>query len=186
MRVLLGLAAIPLTILLTACNMTDDKTVNEDITPASDGTAKIDAEFKFARVPSSFAPIKAIKGHTTWGSTFLSYSAGYSATQQDVEAFLQASHARKDSLMYRTKEGCPPAPPAEPSPAAPTALMDLWMGYGILDRCATIESWYLPNSELKHDKATSGIYREYPPPNVEGGHRTNVVISVSLPESSQS
>lgn len=180
MRVLLGLLAA---ILLAACGMTDDKTVNEDITPASEATAKIDAEFKAARIPASFTPIKAIRGHTTWGSTFLSYSAGYSAAQRDVETFLQDTHARKDSVMYRTKEGCPPFPPGEPYPADPTALMKLWIDYGVLDRCATIESWYLPSSELKHDKASSGIYRAYPPPNADGGHQTNVVISVSLPES---
>ncbi len=63
---------------------------------------------------------------------------------------------------------------------AETSLTD-----GVLDRCATIESWYLPPSELEHDRTSSGIYRARPSPNADGGHQTNVVISISLPESSE-
>jgi len=181
MRLVLGLLAV----LLAACGMTDEKTVIEDITPASAATAKIDAEFKVARIPESFTAIKAVKGHTTWGTTTLSYSAGYSGAEAAIRSFLDVAHARQDFIVYRNTDGCPPATPGGPDTVAPTAMITLWMGKGVFDRCATIESWYLPNSELTHDRATAGMYRTYNSPGTGGDERANIVISVSMPGSSQ-
>jgi hypothetical protein len=180
-RPLLGVLAI----VLAGCGMTDDKMILEDLTPASAGTAKIDAQFKTARVPAAFTPIKAIKGHTTWGSTYLTYSVGYSASPRDAQAFLDEAHARKDTDAYRSTDSCAPNAPGGPELAAPTESVKLWIDNGVLDRCATIEPWYIPTSELKSDKAAATAYRVPTPPNADNDHPTKIVIGVSFPTSSQ-
>lgn len=182
MRLWLGV----ITLLLAACGMTDDKTINENITPPSAGTPRLDAQFRSARVPASFVPINAIKGHTTWGAMYLSYSAGYTAPARDVQAFLDATHAQSDLVAYRSADDCGPIPSGGQETTTPTAFVKLWIDKGILDRCATIESWHVPSSELTNDRATAGLYRLLPPPGPDGQRPTNVVVSVAYPASSRS
>jgi hypothetical protein len=93
MKVLGGLLAFA----LAGCGIPDDRTILEAIVPASAATAKIKALFKTVRVPGGFAPIKAFAGHTTWGATYSSYSAGYSASTVSVRAFVDAARARRDT-----------------------------------------------------------------------------------------
>ncbi len=179
-RMLLGV----LTIVLAGCAMTDDKTILEDLTPASAATPKIDAQLKTAHVPANFSPIKAIQGHTTWGATYLTYSAAYSATPQDAQAFLDATHAQRDTATYRSPDGCAPNAPGGPEPA-PSAFLKLWIDNGVIDHCATTESWHVPTSELTNDKAAATVYRVSQPPHAEEHQPTIVVVGVTLPSSSQ-
>ena len=180
MRFLCGLLAF----VLAGCGMTDDRTILEDIAPASAATTKIEALFKTARVPGGFAPIKAFAGHTTWGATYSSYSAGYSASAAGARAFLDAAHARRDTIAYRSAEGCPPAP-AGSELAAPSAFLKLWMDSGVLDRCATIERWQVPASELMSDRAVASVFRVVQSVHADDERPTVVVIGVSFPSSYQ-
>lgn len=181
LKPVLGLLAV----VLAGCGMTDDKTILEDITPASAATPKIDAQFKTARVPAAFSPIKAIKGHTTWGATYLNYAAGYAATAQAAQAFLDAAHAQRAPVAFRSTEGCPPNTPGGPELAAPLEYLKLWISNGVIDRCATIESWHLPTSELTSDRAAATVYRSSRPPHTDDTHPTIVVVGVTFPSSSQ-
>jgi len=182
LKPMLGLLAF----VLAGCGMADDKAILEDITPASAATTKIDAQFKTARVPTEFSPIKAIKGHTTWGATYLSYVAGYAATVQDSQAFLDSAHAQQDPVVYRSTEGCPPNTPGGPEPAAPSEYLKLWIEDGVIERCAKIESWHVPTSELTSDRAAATVYRASRPLHTNETHPTIVVVvGVTFPSSSQ-
>lgn len=170
MRLMLGLLAF----VLAGCGMTDDKTILEDITPASAATPKIDAQFKTARIPVEFSSVKAIKGHTTWGATYLNYAAGYAATAQDAQAFLDAAHAQQDPVTYRSTEGCAPNGPGRPALAAPSEYLKLWIDNGVIDRCAKIESWRVPTSELISDRAAATVYRALRTPQTDDTHVPSV------------
>jgi len=180
MRLMLGLLAF----VLAGCGMTDDKTILEDITPASAATPKIDAQFKTARIPVEFSSVKAIKGHTTWGATYLNYAAGYAATAQDAQAFLDAVHAQQDPVIYRSTEGCAPNGAGGPALAAPSESKR-WIDNGVIDRCAKIESCCVPTSELISDRAAATVYRASRPPHSDDTHPTIVVVGVTFPSSSQ-
>lgn len=182
LKPMLGLLAV----VLAGCGMTDDKTILEDITPASEATLNINAQFKTALVPTELSPIKAIKGHTTWGATYLSYTAGYAATAQAARAFLDSAHAQRDPVAYRSTEGCPPNIPGGPEPAAPPEYLKLWINNGVIDRCATIESWHVPTSELTSDRAAATVYRASRPLHTDDDtHPTIVVVGVTFPSTSQ-
>ena len=159
---------------ISACADISDQSWDE-IAP-SKAIGLLTDKSRMTPLPASFTPIKAFEGRITQGSSNDSVEIAFSATQSDLNTFLNDHHAQMGPPYFQSA-GCV-APIGRYSSVAPlTKVFTSTWFTSVFPKCSVLEYAQLPNTEWLGQRTNGGVYRVVDPGAVAANEAANLVLT---------